>query len=176
MAVSFLQLHPRNDASTLKTNLGVLLLEFFDLYGRTFNYSQSAIRLRDGGAYVSRDEVIYFPALITGLLQSLVQCLHWEITKDFDNSLLQILRTLPNVNSGSNGVTLCIEDPLDSSNDVGRGSFLFYRVKSTFEDAYITLQKELGTRKLFREPENIKHTDSQQENFNAEDPFDGCNR
>ena len=57
MAVSFLQLHPRNDASTLKTNLGVLLLEFFDLYGRTFNYSQSAIRLRDGGAYVSRDEV-----------------------------------------------------------------------------------------------------------------------
>ena len=59
MAVSFLQLHPRNDVSTLKTNLGVLLLEFFDLYGRTFNYSQSAIRLRDGGAYVPRDEVTY---------------------------------------------------------------------------------------------------------------------
>ena len=57
MAVSFLQLHPRHDASTLKTNLGVLLLEFFDLYGRTFNYSQLAIRLRDGGSYVSREEV-----------------------------------------------------------------------------------------------------------------------
>ena len=60
MAVSFLQLHPRHDASTLNTNLGVLLLEFFDLYGRSFNYSQSAIRVRDGGAYVSRDEVKYF--------------------------------------------------------------------------------------------------------------------
>ena len=60
MAVSFLQLHPRNDASTLNTNLGVLLLEFFDLYGRSFNYSQSAIRIRDGGAYVPREEVSYF--------------------------------------------------------------------------------------------------------------------
>ena len=32
-------------------------MEFFDLYGRTFNYSQLAIRLRDGGSYVSREEV-----------------------------------------------------------------------------------------------------------------------
>jgi hypothetical protein len=60
--------------------------------------------------------------------------------------------------SGNNGTTLCIEDPLDSTNDVGRGSFLFYRVKSTFEDAYITLQRELGTRKLFREPLSIETT------------------
>ena len=80
------------------------------------------------------------------------------------------------MNSGSNGVTLCIEDPLDSSNDVGRGSFLFYRVKSTFEDAYITLQKELGTRKLFREPEDNKHTDSLRENINLEESTNGCNR
>ena len=57
MAVSFLQLHPRKDVSTLKTNLGVLLLEFFELYGRSFNYNQLGIRLRDGGAYVPRDEV-----------------------------------------------------------------------------------------------------------------------
>ena len=70
--------------------------------------------------------------------------------------MIQILRNLPNGSSGNNGTTLCIEDPLDSSNDVGRGSFLFYRVKSSFEDAYITLQRELGTRKLFREPSNIQ--------------------
>ena len=62
----------------------------------------------------------------------------------------QILRKLPG-NSGNSGTTLCIEDPLDTSNDVGKGSFLFYRVKSAFEDAYITLQRELGTRKMFGE-------------------------
>ena len=57
MAVSFLQLHNRHDASTTKANLGVLLLEFFELYGRDFNYTHTAIRLRDGGAYVPREEV-----------------------------------------------------------------------------------------------------------------------
>ena len=60
---------------------------------------------------------------------------------------------MPNSNNGSSGTTLCIEDPLDSSNDVGKGSFLFYRVKATFEDAYITLQRQLGTRQLFVESE-----------------------
>ena len=50
------------------------------------------------------------------------------------------------------GATLCIEDPLDSTNDVGRGSFQFFTVKSAFEYAYTTLQKELGTRRLFENP------------------------
>ena len=43
--------------------------------------------------------------------------------------------------AGSHGVTPCIEDPLDVKNDVGRGSFQFYRVKSAFEEAYITLTR-----------------------------------
>ena len=89
---------------------------------------------------------------------------------------MQILRTLPNINSSNNGVTLCIEDPLDSSNDVGKGSFLFYRVKSTFEDAYITLQKELGTRKLFRNPENTNEIDSHEENVKLDCADIECNR
>ena len=88
---------------------------------------------------------------------------------------MQILRTLQNINSSNNGVTLCIEDPLDSHNDVGKGSFLFYRVKSTFEDAYITLRKELGTRKLFKEPGNMENTDSH-ENINLDDSGGDCNR
>ena len=88
---------------------------------------------------------------------------------------MQILRTLPNINSSNNGVTLCIEDPLDSSNDVGKGSFLFYRVKSTFEDAYITLQKELGPRKLFKAPGNMENTDSN-EKINLDDSGGDCNR
>ena len=57
MAVSFLQLHPRPDTKTHQTNLAVLLIEFFELYGRNFNYSSTGIRVKDGGAYVPRDQV-----------------------------------------------------------------------------------------------------------------------
>lgn len=86
---------------------------------------------------------------------------------------------MPAGNSGNNGTSLCIEDPLDSSNDVGRGSFLFYRVKSTFEDAYITLQRELGTRKLFGEAElsdPIQHDNKIRNERRAPIITDGCNR
>ncbi|XP_077165891.1 terminal nucleotidyltransferase 4B [Paroedura picta] len=57
MAVSFLQLHPREDACTPNANYGVLLIEFFELYGRHFNYLKTGIRIKDGGSYVAKDEV-----------------------------------------------------------------------------------------------------------------------
>ncbi|XP_045580978.1 terminal nucleotidyltransferase 4B isoform X1 [Procambarus clarkii] len=57
MTVSFLQLHQRLDASQPNANLGVLLIEFFELYGRHFNYLKTGIRIKDGGAYISKDEV-----------------------------------------------------------------------------------------------------------------------
>ena len=40
MAVSFLQNHPREEMGQSKTNLGVLLIEFFELYGKRFNYNK----------------------------------------------------------------------------------------------------------------------------------------
>ncbi|KAK7076963.1 Non-canonical poly(A) RNA polymerase papd5 [Halocaridina rubra] len=57
MTISFLQLHQRLDVSRPDTNLGVLLIEFFELYGRHFNYLKTGIRIKDGGAYISKDEV-----------------------------------------------------------------------------------------------------------------------
>lgn len=39
-------------------NLGVLLMEFFELYGHYFNYEKTGISIRDGGTYfdkVTRD-------------------------------------------------------------------------------------------------------------------------
>ncbi|XP_075366768.1 terminal nucleotidyltransferase 4B isoform X2 [Mycteria americana] len=57
MAVSFLQLHPREDACMPNANYGVLLIEFFELYGRHFNYLKTGIRIKDGGSYVAKDEV-----------------------------------------------------------------------------------------------------------------------
>uniref|UniRef100_A0A8B9HTJ7 Terminal nucleotidyltransferase 4A n=1 Tax=Astyanax mexicanus TaxID=7994 RepID=A0A8B9HTJ7_ASTMX len=58
MAVSFLQLHYREDACSPNSNMGVLLIEFFELYGRHFNYLKTGIRIKDGGSYVAKEEVL----------------------------------------------------------------------------------------------------------------------
>ncbi|XP_014911526.1 non-canonical poly(A) RNA polymerase PAPD7 isoform X1 [Poecilia latipinna] len=58
MVISFLQLHPRIDARDPNQNLGVLLIEFFELYGRHFNYLKTGIRISNGGAYVTKEEVM----------------------------------------------------------------------------------------------------------------------
>lgn len=55
LTVSFLQLHPRIDATERGANIGVLLIEFFELYGRHFNYLNTAIRVNGGGSYVPKD-------------------------------------------------------------------------------------------------------------------------
>ncbi|XP_028173180.1 terminal nucleotidyltransferase 4A-like [Ostrinia furnacalis] len=57
MCISFLQLHPRPERLRQPHNLGVLLIEFFELYGRKFNYVKTAIRVKNGGCYVSKDEM-----------------------------------------------------------------------------------------------------------------------
>ncbi|XP_049879971.1 non-canonical poly(A) RNA polymerase protein Trf4-1-like [Pectinophora gossypiella] len=57
MCISFLQLHPRPERLRQPQNLGVLLVEFFELYGRKFNYVKTAIRVKNGGSYVSKDDI-----------------------------------------------------------------------------------------------------------------------
>src|SRR3546814_361469 len=54
MIVSFLQMQRRLASSKIgavTTNLGALLLDFLELYGKTFNYYTTAISVRDGGSY-----------------------------------------------------------------------------------------------------------------------------
>ena len=51
LVVNFLQQHPRLSTQNSGENLGILLLEFFELYGRNFNYEQNGIRVRDGGRH-----------------------------------------------------------------------------------------------------------------------------
>ncbi|XP_062301707.1 terminal nucleotidyltransferase 4A isoform X2 [Osmerus eperlanus] len=58
MVISFLQLHPRIDARNPNINLGILLIEFFELYGRQFNYLKTGIRIRSGGAYMAKEEMM----------------------------------------------------------------------------------------------------------------------
>lgn len=56
MAVSFLQMHPKIRAGEIdpSENLGVLVMEFFELYGHHFNYENTGISLRDGGTYFNK--------------------------------------------------------------------------------------------------------------------------
>lgn len=52
------QLHPRIDARNPNENLGILLIEFFELYGRHFNYLKTGIRIKNGGAYIAKEEIM----------------------------------------------------------------------------------------------------------------------
>ncbi|CAH1992612.1 unnamed protein product [Acanthoscelides obtectus] len=104
MCISFLQLHPRQDSiRDNSANLGVLLLEFFELYGRKFNYINTGIRIRDGGKYINKEE----------MQREMVD--------------------------GHRPSMLCIEDPLQPSNDIGRSSYGVLQVKQAFEYAYTIL-------------------------------------
>ena len=96
MTVSFLQqhkrIHPVIEGTQQNVNLGVLLIEFFELYGRKFNYEKLCIRVKDGGAYIKKEEMAAAMKMETG-----------GVPKYYPNYL-------------------SIEDPLTPSNDIGRAS------------------------------------------------------
>ena len=104
MVVSFIQLHPRKDDILLSANLGVLSLEFFELYGKLFNYVKVGIRVKDGGSYVPK--------------------------KELQANMLD---------SGYRPSILCIEDPLNPTNDIGKSSYGALNVKKAFEYAFQVL-------------------------------------
>ncbi|KAL7058388.1 hypothetical protein AAHC03_016875 [Spirometra sp. Aus1] len=57
MTISFLQNSVPKRTEIEDLNLGTLLIEVFELYGSKFNYMTTAIRVRDGGAYIRKEEV-----------------------------------------------------------------------------------------------------------------------
>ncbi|KDQ14046.1 hypothetical protein BOTBODRAFT_33162 [Botryobasidium botryosum FD-172 SS1] len=56
LVISFLQMHPKLRYSEIDTNevLGVLLLEFFELYGYDFKYNECGISVQAGGFYFDK--------------------------------------------------------------------------------------------------------------------------
>ncbi|KAJ7598849.1 hypothetical protein C8J56DRAFT_1157921 [Mycena floridula] len=62
LVVSFLQLHPKIRSGEIdpEKNLGVLTMEFFELYGCYFNYEGVGISVRDGGSYFSKRQRGWF--------------------------------------------------------------------------------------------------------------------
>ena len=121
MVVSFLQLHTRTDPCKPNANLGVLLIEFFELYGRHFNFMKCAIRVKDGGSLVSKEEI--------QKVFNLIPFLKAKINYSVSQNMPECQRT---------GI-ICIEDPLDPSNDIGKSSYGAMSAKQAFERAYAVL-------------------------------------
>ena len=104
LIVSFLQHNPRVGADSEDVNLGILLTEFFELYGRNFNFAKVGIKVDGTGCYFNKME------------------------------------------HGMSESTLCIIDPADPTNNVGRVCFGLWNVKCAFEHAFVTLSHVLNTK------------------------------
>ena len=99
LLVSFLQLHPRTAANESSANLGVLLIEFFELYGRNFNYRKTAIRVKDGGSYFPKEEasqdsenaLLYISDPINPEENASASCYGmYQVKQAFDNAYLRL--------------------------------------------------------------------------------------
>ncbi|XP_065581191.1 terminal nucleotidyltransferase 4B-like isoform X2 [Artemia franciscana] len=109
MTISFFQLHPHPEVAHKRgANLGVLLIQFLELYGRHFNYFKTGIRVTGGGSYVTKNEV------------------------------------QRQLNDGQSPSILCIEDPLQPGNDIGKSSYGTLYVRDAFRYAYIVLTTAVG--------------------------------
>ncbi|KAJ1870568.1 hypothetical protein LPJ55_004565 [Coemansia sp. RSA 990] len=62
LAVSLLQMHPRIKSGGLdpSRNLGVLLIEFFELYGKRFNYDNVCVSVLDNGCYLDKRQKSFY--------------------------------------------------------------------------------------------------------------------
>lgn len=70
LAVSFLQMHPkiRRGEIDATRNLGVLVMEFFELYGLYFNYEETGISVCEGGQYFNKKQRGWQNPIKKGLL------------------------------------------------------------------------------------------------------------
>ncbi|KAI9229756.1 MAG: hypothetical protein DHS80DRAFT_29553 [Piptocephalis tieghemiana] len=113
MVTSFLQRHPGVQTGKMdpRKNLGVLFMEFLELYGRDFPLAHMAIVVRDGGYYIPKNSLEY-----------------------------QRTRTQLGPGRMKDANNLSVIDPADPTNDVTSGSFGIYRVRDAFSGAYEVLQ------------------------------------
>lgn len=98
-------------------NLGVLVMEFFELYGKYFNYNETGISLRYGGTYFSKARRGWIDYRKRFLL---------SIEDPGDISMFNLF-SLP---------LLLIQVLAGIGNDVSRGSYGIFNVRQTFAGAY----------------------------------------
>ena len=120
LAISFLQMHPKIRRGEIdpSKNLGVLVMEFFELYGSYFNYQEVGISLRDGGSYFNKRQRGWHDFREPRLLSI-------EDPGDPSTSL-HLWSMIRHVN---------LPDIL-TANDISRGSYNFARVRTTLAGAH----------------------------------------
>jgi non-canonical poly(A) RNA polymerase PAPD5/7 len=116
LAISFLQMHPKIRRGEIdpEKNLGVLAMDFFELYGKHFNYDEVGISVRDGGTYFNKRARGWLDHTKRG-------CLSIEDPVDIGTHMLLLPRHL-------------LKSVLD--NDISSGSFGFPKVRTTLAGAH----------------------------------------
>ncbi|CAG0880589.1 unnamed protein product [Cyprideis torosa] len=129
MTASFLQLHPRGkEVCHPEVNLGVLLMEFFELYGRIFQYDTVAIRVTDNGGYCTKEEREVKYKLRGSSPSARIFSL---------NKFVYARSRVPPIITG--GTRLCIEDPFLPGHDVSKGSYQIDAMIEAFDWAFVEL-------------------------------------
>ncbi|KAG0303016.1 hypothetical protein BGZ98_007058 [Dissophora globulifera] len=142
MILSFLQRHPAIESGMIDPgeNLGVLLIEFFELYGRCFNYKNVGLTVAGYGSYFDKAKWQTQQDL---LLQQKQQ-------QDQQSQNLKRKRTpisQPQVaQSSKNSHLLVAIDPIDPSNNVARAAREIERIRSAFDLAFVTLTTNVKNR------------------------------
>lgn len=120
LAISFLQMHPKIRRGEIEPekNLGVLVMEFFELYGHYFNYEEVGISVRDGGSYFSKRQRGWYDSY-RSLLLSIEDPTDISMWVPCSRSL-RLTRSL--------------------ANDISKGSFGINKVRQTLAGAYGIMQ------------------------------------
>ncbi|XP_078478006.1 LOW QUALITY PROTEIN: terminal nucleotidyltransferase 4B-like [Lampetra planeri] len=135
MTVSFLQLHPRSEGTSPSANLGVLLLEFLELYGRQFNYGAAGIRVGGtAGVRVGGTAGVRVGGTAAAGGAGRRGSGGRYVGKGGARAGPGAFRPSP----------LYIEDPLTPGSDVGRSSFGALHVRQAFSSAFLTLSHAVG--------------------------------
>ncbi|KAJ7706865.1 hypothetical protein B0H17DRAFT_1001303 [Mycena rosella] len=113
LVISFLQMHPKIRHAQIDPdrNLGVLVVEFFELYGTRFHYEEVGISLRDGGSYFGKRQR------------------GWGWGEQWGTGG-------GGGGGGRKGGLLAIEDPGDPTNDISAGSYNFQNVRKNLAGAH----------------------------------------
>ena len=137
LVVSMLQLMPQVQSGSLipEHHLGEMLLEFFDLYGRHFNYEKNAISLTNTIGYVRKVR----SSSILRLLMAADICMQTDV-RGF---------------AYRNKDRLSIIDPNNSANDISGGSSNTPSILNRFEDAYHALRDRMKQVATSRESAGI---------------------
>ncbi|KAF9574262.1 hypothetical protein EC968_007031 [Mortierella alpina] len=119
MILSFLQIHPQIQGKMIdaEENLGVLLIEFFELYGMCFNYNDVGIAVTDGGSYFDKQR-------------------HYTAVRTANKGNRQ----------GPSAIFLRCIDPNDAANDTAASSYNLRVVRKAFVEAYVNLTENVRRR------------------------------